>query len=48
MNETNSEEPIQLNQVQEIDMKKSNSKRNVNQNSINENTDEKYSYNNLS
>ena len=48
MNETNSEEPIQLSQVQEIDMKKSNSKIDVDQNPINENTDEKYNYNNLS
>ena len=48
MNETNSEEPIQLIQVQEIDKKKSYSKIDVDQNPINENTDEKYNYDNLS
>ena len=48
MNETNSEEPIQLSQVQEVDTKKSNSQIDVDQNPINENTYEKYNYNNLS
>ena len=48
MNETNSEEPIQLSQVQEIDMKMSNSKIDIDQNPINENTYEIYCYNNLS
>ena len=48
MNETNSEEPIQLSQVQEIDTKKSDSQIDVDQNPINENTDEKYNYDNLS
>ena len=48
MNETNSEEPIQLSQVQEIDTKKSHSQIDVDQNPINENTDEKYNYDNLS
>ena len=48
MNETNSEEPIQLSQVQEIDTKKSHFQIDVDQNPINENTDEKYNYDNLS
>ena len=48
MNETNSEEPIQLSQVQEIGTKKSDSQIDVDQNPINENTDEKYNYDNLS